>query len=125
MKIYILSIASILGFFSIVFGAFGAHAWEDYLISINKLDVFETAVKYQFYHVFFLMILGFGYDEFNQKLIKCAFYTTLIGVVLFSGSLYLLCITNNSTFGIITPFGGFSLICAWLFFLFSLRDYVD
>ena len=125
MKKYIFSIASILGIFSIVFGAFGAHAWEDYLISINKSDVFETAIKYQFYHVFFLMILGFGYDKFNQQFIKYSFYMTLIGVVLFSGSLYLLCLTSNSTFGIITPFGGLSLICAWLFFLFSLKDYVD
>ena len=121
----ILSTASILGFMSIILGAFGAHLLEDYLIFSDKLNSFETAVKYQFYHVFFLMILGLCYDQFNKSLIKYAFLSVLMGVFLFSGSLYVICLTNNNMFGILTPFGGFFLIIAWLLFLFSMRFHPD
>ena len=125
MKKLILSTASILGFLSIILGAFGAHFLEDYLIFSDKLNSFETAVKYQFYHVFFLMILGLCYDQFNKSIIKYAFFSVLMGVFLFSGSLYVMCLTNNNMFGILTPFGGFFLIIAWLLFLFSMRFHSD
>ena len=125
MKKLILSTASILGFMSIILGAFGAHLLEDYLILSDKLNSYETAVKYQFYHVFFLMILGLCYDQFNQSLIKYAFFSVLMGIFLFSGSLYVICLTNNNMFGILTPFGGFFLIIAWLIFLFSMRFHSD
>ena len=125
MKKLILSTASILGFMSIILGAFGAHLLEDYLILSDKLNSYETAVKYQFYHVFFLMILGLCYDQFNQSLIKYAFFSVLMGIFLFSGSLYVICLTNNNMFGILTPFGGFFLIIAWLLFLFSMRFHSD
>tara|TARA_B100000427_G_scaffold284812_1_gene257900 strand:- start:545 stop:919 length:375 start_codon:yes stop_codon:yes gene_type:complete len=121
MKKLIFSTASILGFMSIVLGAFGAHILEDHLILSDTLNTFETAVKYQFYHVFFLMILGLCYDQFDTSLIKYAFFSVLMGVFLFSGSLYVLCFTNNNMFGALTPFGGFFLIIAWLLFLFSIR----
>jgi len=125
MKKLILSTASILGFMSIILGAFGAHLLEDYLIFSDKLNSFETAVKYQFYHVFFLMILGLCYDQFDKSFIKYAFFSVLMGVFLFSGSLYVICLTNNNMFGILTPFGGFFLIIAWLLFLFSMRFHPD
>ena len=121
MKKLILSTASILGFMSIVLGAFGAHLLEDYLILSDKLNSFETAVKYQFYHVFFLMILGLCYNQFDKSLAKYAFFSALMGIFLFSGSLYILCFTNLTMFGILTPFGGFFLIIAWLLFLSSIR----
>lgn len=124
MNTHILSIASILGVFSIALGALGAHLLEDYLISIERLDTFETAVKYQFYHVFFLMFLGFNYDRLNQRIVKYAFYAVCAGLLLFSGSLYLLCLTNNIFFGLVTPFGGVSFICAWLLLLLSLKNSV-
>ena len=125
MKKLILSTASILGFMSIILGAFGAHLLEDYLVFSDKLNSFETAVKYQFYHVFFLMILGLCYDQFNKSFIKYAFFSVMMGVFLFSGSLYVMCLTNNNMFGILTPFGGFFLIIAWLLFLFSMRFHSD
>jgi len=121
MKKQIFFIASFLGAMSIIFGAFGAHYLEDYLISEGRVNTFETAVKYQFYHVFFLMVLGFGYDIFNKTFIKYACFSVLIGIVLFSGSLYMLCFTNNNLFGLITPFGGVSLVCAWILFFLSVK----
>tara|TARA_B100001250_G_scaffold406142_1_gene424711 strand:+ start:578 stop:952 length:375 start_codon:yes stop_codon:yes gene_type:complete len=121
MKKTILLTATILGAISILIGAFGAHMIKDYLISIDKVGVFETAVKYQFYHVFFLLFLGLSYDKFDVRLIAYAFYLCLIGVLFFSGSLYLLCFTGNSVFGMITPFGGLSLVFAWLCLFWSIR----
>ncbi len=125
MKKLILSIASLLGVLSIILGAFGAHILEDQLILSDKLNSFEIAVKYQFYHVFFLMILGLCYEQFDKRLIKYAFFSVLMGISLFCGSLYILCLTNNNMFGILTPFGGFFLIISWFFFLFSIRQHSD
>tara|TARA_B100001250_G_scaffold328336_1_gene292809 strand:- start:2406 stop:2780 length:375 start_codon:yes stop_codon:yes gene_type:complete len=120
MKKTILLTATSLGLISIIIGAFGSHGLQDYLISIEKVDAFEVSVRYQFYHVFFLLTLGLSYDLFNQVFIKYAFFACLLGILLFSGSLYVLCLTNNSFFGIITPFGGISLIIAWACFFISI-----
>tara|TARA_Y100001968_G_C19354152_1_gene716281 strand:- start:963 stop:1340 length:378 start_codon:yes stop_codon:yes gene_type:complete len=121
MKRYIFLTAAILGGLSIVFGAFGAHLLEDYLVLVDRVNAFDTAVSYQFYHVFFLVFLGFGYDSFHKTWIKYSFFTVLVGVMFFSGSLYLLCLTNNSFFGMLTPFGGLSLICAWIMCFLAIR----
>ena len=121
MKKTILLTATILGSISILIGAFGAHMIKDYLISVQKVGVFETAIKYQFYHVFFLLFLGLSYDKFDLRLIEYAFYLCVIGILFFSGSLYLLCLTGNSVFGMITPLGGLSLVFAWLCLFWSIR----
>ena len=103
MKKTIFLIATFLGGISVILGSFGAHLFDEYLISIEKVDTFDTSLKYQFYHVFFLFVLGLYYDSCNEKFMKYAFYFCLIGIILFSGSLYLLCLNNNSVFGMITP----------------------
>ena len=120
MKRTIFLTATFLGLISIVIGAFGSHGLEDYLISIKKVDTFNVAVRYQFYHVFFLFILGLSFELFNKLFIKYSFFLCLFGIFLFSGSLYILCLTNNNFYGVITPFGGFALIISWLFFLISI-----
>ena len=121
MKKTILYIACLLGVLSIILGAFGAHLLEDYL-TLERLQVFETGVRYQFYHVFFLIALGLIFDKFSQKFIKYAFYFCVLGVSLFSGSLYILCFTNNSLFGAITPIGGISFIIAWFCFFLAIKN---
>lgn len=121
MKKTILYIACVLGVLSIVSGAFGAHLLEDYL-TVERLQTFETAVRYQFYHVFFLIALGLSFDKFSQQFIKYAFYFCASGMVLFSGSLYILCLTNNSLFGAITPIGGVSFIIAWICFFLAIKN---
>lgn len=120
MKKTILLTATLLGLISVLIGAFGSHSIKDYLIGIERVNTFEISVRYQFYHVFFLLILGLSYDLFDSLFIKYAFFSCLLGVILFSGSLYVLCLTNNSFFGIITPFGGISLVIAWAFFFISI-----
>ena len=114
MQRYILITGSFLGFFSVLFGAVGAHLLEPHLILIDRLDTYETAVKYQFYHVFLILILGLLYEYIHKTIINYAFFLVVFGIFLFSGSLYVLCLTNNSVWGIITPFGGLLLILSWV-----------
>ncbi len=120
MKNNILLIGSFFGFLSILFGAIGSHLLEDQLFWSQRIDTFELAVRYQFYHVFLLLILGLSYDFFEKKYIHYAFYSCVAGIILFSGSLYTLCLTNISLFGSITPIGGLCLMLAWALFSISI-----
>ncbi|MBF25195.1 MAG: hypothetical protein CMP49_01575 [Flavobacteriales bacterium] len=120
MKKIILLTASVLGFFSVIIGAFGAHFFEEILILNKRLDTFDTASKYHFYHVFLLLFLGVFYDINNKRYMNFAFYFCLIGILLFSGSLYILCYTNNSFFAVITPIGGLCFIFSWFMLFVSI-----
>ena len=112
----IISTAAILGMIAIILGAFGAHAIKKVLL-IDQLATFETGVRYQMYHALFLLLIGI-LPEITQKMKKLIYYLTLSGVVLFSGSIYLLA-TNDltpfdfKTIGFVTPIGGLLLILAW------------
>ena len=121
MKKTILLTATTLGAISVIIGAMGSHLFENYLISVDRLETFETSVRYQFYHIFLLLAIGIIYNTYNQQLLIYAFYFCLTGFLLFCGSLYLLCLTDNSMFGIITPLGGISFILSWLFVFFSIK----
>jgi len=121
----ILITASVLGLLSVILGAFGAHALKE-LISIEAQKTFETGVRYQMYHALLLLFIG-NVSNVLVKDKKILFYFVLLGVILFSGSIY--CLATNSlssfdfkTIGFITPIGGFFLILAWgLLFLNFLR----
>jgi uncharacterized membrane protein YgdD (TMEM256/DUF423 family) len=98
-------------------GAFGAHLLKKYL-SVEQLVTFETGVRYQMYHAFFLFFLSTR-KEFTPKALKTIYNLTVAGVVLFSGSIYLLATKNLTLFDskiivFATPLGGFLLILAWL-----------
>tara|TARA_B100000579_G_C22772002_1_gene824470 strand:+ start:349 stop:729 length:381 start_codon:yes stop_codon:yes gene_type:complete len=118
-KIILLS-ALFLGFLSVILGAVGSHLLEDYLVSIDRSDTFETAVRYQFYHVFLLLFISLFSDSLKANHIKYSFYCIFLGILVFSGSLYALCITNNPLFGAVTPIGGLLLILGWFFLFFSV-----
>ena len=112
----IILVASVFGLLAIVFGAFGAHALKA-LLNENQLVSFETGVRYQMYHALFLLLLGTT-SLVTEKTKKVIFYLVLTGVLLFSGSIYLLA-TNDLTsidfsfLGPVTPVGGLSLMLAW------------
>lgn len=121
-KIFLLT-GTALGALSVMIGAFGAHALKSMLESTGRLETFETAVKYQFYHVLALLILGLLMTKFDHRLLSYAGYSFITGVVIFSGSLYILCITNVSKWGAVTPLGGLFLIAGWiLLFLGILKS---
>lgn len=100
---------------AVIFGAFGAHGLRDRLDAYSS-SVYEKAVLYHFFHalglLFVSMMPKLGYLSIRQSGWICALL--LAGIVLFSGSLYVLALTRIPTLGIITPFGGLSFIAAWL-----------
>ena len=120
MKKKILLTASFLGAISVLIGAMGAHFFEDYLMSADSDQTFEIAVRYQFYHIFLLFILGGVSNFLEKKLVKYGFVCCVAGILFFSGSLYLLCITNNVIFGMITPMGGVLLALSWLLLFYAI-----
>jgi len=120
---------AILGISGIILGAFAAHGLEK-LVDANAIKSFETGVRYQIYHAFFLLILG-GTSFVSLKRKKNIFYLVIIGLVLFSGSIYGLATNQLSGFdfksiAMITPIGGLSLIVAWMIMLIDiLKTKVD
>lgn len=117
-----LKTAVLLGALSVMLGAFAAHGLKQ-VFAADTLQVFETAVRYQFYHVFALLAAGILYKDFTNKLIRWAGYFFMAGIILFSGSLYLLCYIKQQALplnwiGAITPFGGAAFIAGW-FCLFA------
>jgi len=100
---------------AVIFGAFGAHGLRDRLDAYST-SVYEKAVLYHFFHalglLFVSMMPKLGLLSARQSGWVCALL--LVGIVLFSGSLYVLAVTRIPTLGIITPFGGLSFIAAWL-----------
>jgi uncharacterized membrane protein YgdD (TMEM256/DUF423 family) len=106
MKKFSLFTGSIISGLSIALGAFGAHAWKDYLREINRLDTFETAAQYQMYGGIILLILGVWQMQISNKFLKTAAYFIFIGSIIFPGSLYLICITQNVFWGAVAPIGG-------------------
>jgi len=109
----IIAKGGICGALAVILGAFGAHALRD-LLSEEQLRVFHTGVEYQFYHSLALIAVGVVYEKFQNMWIRYSGYAFFIGIILFSGSLYLLtAFTSLSYFGIITPIGGLCLIGGW------------
>lgn len=118
----ILITAAILGILSVSLGAFAAHGLKD-LISVQMQQVFETGVRYQMYHAFLLLFVG-NTSVLNHKTKKTIWYLVVIGLVLFSGSIYGLATNDLTSFdfksiGFITPIGGLLLIMAWVLLLIN------
>jgi len=114
-----------IGMLAIILGAFGAHLLKKYL-SVEELNTFEVGVRYQMYHALFLFFLSTRKD-IAEKTLKTIYNLVIAGVVLFSGSIYLLSTKSISSFDFkiivfATPLGGFLLIIAWaLLFVTILR----
>ena len=116
----IIKTAAILGFIAIAFGAFGAHSLKK-MVGVLELNTFETGVRYQMYHALFLLFVGTT-NIISESAKKVIYLTTLSGILLFSGSLYLLALNNFlpfnfKPFGFVTPIGGLLFLTAW-FWLF-------
>jgi uncharacterized membrane protein YgdD (TMEM256/DUF423 family) len=104
------SLGCLLG---VAFGAFGAHALRN-RFDAYSLGVFETAVQYQFYHSLGLLAAGILLAQFpSSMLVKSSIFLFVLGILLFSGSLYLLSFTGLKWLGAITPLGGLAFIAGW------------
>jgi len=114
----------VLGVLAIILGAFGAHAIEN-CIDTKAKATFETGVKYQMYHALFLLVLG-TMSSISEAKKRWVFYLIVMGILLFSTSIYLLATNsltgvNFKTIAFLTPIGGFLMIIGWL--LFGYRTY--
>jgi uncharacterized membrane protein YgdD (TMEM256/DUF423 family) len=105
--------AGVAGFLGVALGAFGAHALKARL-SPELLGVFETGVRYHLYHVFALLGAAWGWARWPSRTFAVAGMLFGAGIVLFSGSLYLLALTGTRGFGAVTPVGGLAFLAGWL-----------
>jgi uncharacterized membrane protein YgdD (TMEM256/DUF423 family) len=113
---------SLFGFTSVIFGAFGAHLLKKKLTT-DQLQSFEIGVKYQMYHAVVLLVLGFNLDT-NTSIDNYIVYTFIIGIVLFSFSIYGLVILSAMNkklkfLGPITPLGGLFLVLGWALMIYK------
>ncbi len=115
-----LIIGSVFGALSVMIGAFGAHALKSVLMANQRIDTFDTAVKYQFYHTFAIIVVALLTQKSTNKWLELAGWSFTVGIIIFSGSLYALSITNIGKLGAITPIGGVFMIAGWLFILVSI-----
>jgi len=101
---------------AVSFGAFGAHIVRE-MLTPDRFEVYQTAVQYHFFHSLGLLILGVAaYQLPESKLLRWSGGLLSAGIVIFSGSLYLLTLTDTGWFGAITPIGGLAFIAGWIFF---------
>ena len=109
---YLIAIASLMGFFSVASGAFGAHALKQKL-SPEMLSVFEIGARYQMYHTFAIFAAVWLASYLTCERCFVAGWLFFIGTLVFSGSLYALALTGIKSFGAITPIGGVVLLAGW------------
>ena len=115
--------ASFIGGITIVFGAFGAHGLKE-IVNEESLNSFNTGVRYKMYHTLALLIIGLS-SKIPDSIKKWVFRFMISGIILFSGSIYVLSLkellsTDVSSIGFITPLGGFLFILGWLRLSFSI-----
>jgi uncharacterized membrane protein YgdD (TMEM256/DUF423 family) len=118
-----LTIAAVSGMTAVMLGAFGAHALKK-VISPEMLEVYKTGVQYQFYHTFALLAVGILMHFGKSKALKWSANLFLTGIILFSGSLYALTLTNIKMLGAITPFGGVAFIAGWTLLIAHSRKHL-
>jgi uncharacterized membrane protein YgdD (TMEM256/DUF423 family) len=117
-RLFLITAAS-LAALAVILGAFGAHGLKQ-VVPMETISTFETGVRYHFYHSFALLATGMLYERFRNKWIIFAGYSFITGIILFSGSLYILTLLKATQtaglreIGIITPFGGLFFIAGWI-----------
>ncbi len=110
-----LRIGAILGFLAVALGAFGAHGLKGRLEILGTSANYQTAVQYHFYHAIALLVVGLTVGPFRSSLAaSVAGWGFLIGVVVFSGSLYILALSGMKWLGAVTPIGGVAMLVGWL-----------
>lgn len=115
MTKFFISVAAMMAGLSVAGGAFASHALKERL-SQRALEIFETGSKYQMYHALALLMVGLFLsrdDEITPTLLNASGWAFIVGVILFSGSLYALSLSDIKWLGAITPLGGFAFLVGW------------
>jgi uncharacterized membrane protein YgdD (TMEM256/DUF423 family) len=105
---FFLRTAAVLAFLAVALGAFGAHALEEFLENTGRVETWQTAV---FYHLTHSLALFWVAGQRTRDVVPQ--WAFVAGIVIFGGSLYVLCLTGITVFGAITPIGGLSLLAGW------------
>ncbi len=116
----IILVAMISGALVVALGAIGSHALHDILNLNNRAETYQTAIRYQAFHTIALLAIGILASLTRSKLLDYGVYCMLIGMVLFSGSLYLLSLFNLFYLTYITPVGGLLLVASWLLLFYAI-----
>src|SRR6185369_3253192 len=111
---------AICGGLGVALGAFGAHALKNLLTQNGRIETYELAVRYQFYHAIAILIVGVLMKDFPGSVLKWSALLMFLGVVIFSGSLYVYSLTNIKGFAMITPIGGLLLLIGWVMLAYSM-----
>ena len=123
-KIFLILGSSLAGL-AVAIGAFGAHALKSVLEVNNRLETFETGVKFQFYHAIALIVLGLLMQKFVHRMFTWAGYGFIAGTILFSGSLYILSLSGITKWGAVTPLGGLAFLIGWLLMIVGIVKSVN
>ncbi len=115
---YSIMIGTILGMTSVIMGAFGAHYLESVLDSY-AINIFDTGARFQMYHSLLLILIGLVQHSWHSRLLIFATIFISVGILIFSGSLYIIALSGISIIGAITPVGGVSLIIGWALLVLS------
>ena len=118
MKLFII-LGALNAFLSVALGAFGAHGLEK-VVEPKYMEIWKTGVQYQMFHATGLFIIGVLLGKLPASaLLSWSGWLMLIGIILFSGSLYVLTVTKIGVLGAITPFGGVSFLIAWVLLIIA------
>ena len=108
-------LAAINGFLGVALGAFAAHSLTAYFSDKPRLEAnFKTGVQYHFYHALAIFGVAFTSRDFSSSLIPLSGWLFLLGIILFSGSLYIFSLTGKRWLGAITPLGGLAFLAGWI-----------
>jgi uncharacterized membrane protein YgdD (TMEM256/DUF423 family) len=123
---FFLQTGALMGLMGVAIGAFGAHGLAKILQKTGRVETFETAVKYQFYHALALVLVGMLMQQLAnvpeaQKWLTYSGYSFLAGTLVFSGTLYVLCLSGITWLGAITPIGGVLMIAGWAMLWWAVR----
>lgn len=122
MKIWLIS-GAVFAFFSVALGAFGAHALKQILDDYGQ-SIWDTAVQYQMLHAAALLVLGLLQAHFREINFSPAGWAFIVGIILFSGSLYALAVSGIKILGAVTPLGGLAFLFGWSWLIYCFFKYL-
>jgi len=119
MDRFFFTAGAIAAFIAVAFGAFGAHSLKDRLTP-DMLNIFETGVRYQMYHALGLLAVAWASSRWPENNLNAAGWAFIVGIIIFSGSLYILSIFGIRWLGAITPIGGLAFLTGWAILVWSV-----
>ena len=112
-------VGAIMAFLAVALGAFGAHALKNRLTP-DMLDIFEVGVRYHMYHALGLLAVAWATSRWPESNVTAAGWAFIVGIIIFSGSLYILSMTGMRWVGAVTPLGGLAFLIGWAILVWSV-----